>query len=188
MTLACVAPESKIPPFLLQGSSLIPRTDVIEVVANPVEQTTLVPASQSFAVTNANGGHSLLSSSSPDFYSNVQYISMGSLNLQCGVTEVPAPQYVSMTATAVQYFSGGGPAIHYVWANTPAIQDVSIGTLARTLVGLRDVVSAIREARALPSTPAFDALLTRVASSHRPEPNIASWAQRLAEDVGDLND
>jgi hypothetical protein len=64
----------------------------------------------------------------------------------------------------------------------------SAGATIDPVQSLRNVVSAIREGRGLPSTPAFEELLARAAVSQRPVEDIASCAQHLAEDVGDLND
>jgi hypothetical protein len=53
---------------------------------------------------------------------------------------------------------------------------------------LRGIVSAIRQARPLASTPQLDELLTRAAQAHGTPENIEEWARRLAEDVSELSD
>lgn len=53
---------------------------------------------------------------------------------------------------------------------------------------LRLIVSAIRQARPLASTPEFEVLLTRAAQAHGTPENIEEWARRIAEDISDLTD
>jgi hypothetical protein len=57
------------------------------------------------------------------------------------------------------------------------------------VVGLRMLVKSIREGRSLPPpSPNLDELLSRAAALHGVPDSIATWADQLAADVGDLTD
>lgn len=56
------------------------------------------------------------------------------------------------------------------------------------LQGVREVVSAIKQARPLPTTQSFDELLRRASAERGTPEDIESWASSLARKTGDLND
>lgn len=68
------------------------------------------------------------------------------------------------------------------------IDEPNVVATGAAMAQLRAVVSAIREARPLPTPPELDNLLTRAVASRGIPDNIEEWAHQLAEDVGDLND
>jgi hypothetical protein len=157
MNLALADLSPRTLPFALQGSSLIARTEVV--------------ASTLGGIATNNG---LLGSGT----CVTSCWSVGPVDFNPTVFN-PTVQAVFTTATADQCGSTAVAA--------PIVDYISAGIPADPSLGLRDIVSAIKESRALPSTPAFEELLAR-AVSRQPNGNIKLWAQRLAEDVGDLND
>ncbi len=56
------------------------------------------------------------------------------------------------------------------------------------LQGVREVVSAIKEARPLPTTQGFDELLRRAGASRGTPEDVETWASNLARRTGDLSD
>jgi hypothetical protein len=73
-------------------------------------------------------------------------------------------------------------------ASTTVRSEPNVAATGEAMAHLRDVVSAIREARPLQSSPVFDDLLTRVAAANRAPDDVEAWARRLAADIADLTD
>jgi hypothetical protein len=73
-------------------------------------------------------------------------------------------------------------------ASTVVRDEPKAAATGEAMARLRDVVSAIREARPLQSSPEFDDLLTRVAAAEHAPDDVEAWARRLAADIADLTD
>jgi hypothetical protein len=69
-----------------------------------------------------------------------------------------------------------------------ALETVFESAIQAGLSELRAIVSAIRQARPLTSTPQLDELVARAAQAHGAPENIEEWARRLAEDDSELGD
>jgi predicted Rossmann fold nucleotide-binding protein DprA/Smf involved in DNA uptake len=152
---------------MLRGSSLIALT---EVQANTSGETTLhnIAASTGIFFPDPNVLTLVTVGGAVNSYATMH--SAGTLTMQAAGT-------LTMQAAGTLTMHSAGATITN-----------SAGATIDPVQSLRNVVSAIREGRGLPSTPAFEELLARAAVSQRPVEDIASCAQHLAEDVGDLND